>query len=84
MDYNVNAIREYHEALIKAREEAVSKALANREFKLQEKLAKAKEEFLLTLDEEIIAEAEAPYKAEIEQLNKFVVIPEPVNEEVGE
>lgn len=73
-EYNVEALKEYHEALIKARDNAVAEALSHRQEIINAKLEEARKEIEATVDAEIIAKAEEPFKHDIELCEKFVVV----------
>lgn len=87
MEFDVEKIKEYYGELVARRNEAVELALANKDERVAERFESAKAEIEKAVIEEIVAEAEAPYKHDIELCEKFIVVPvedEELNEVVGE
>ena len=87
MDFDVTKIKNYYEELLKARDEAVRVALLDKAKVVQERFESEKERIAQEVELELIENAEAPYKHDIELCEKFVVEEEPTieeTEEVGE
>ena len=84
MDFDVTKIKAYYEELLKAKDEAVRVALLDKAKVVQERFEAAKEEIARQVEAELIENAEAPYKHDIELCEKFVKEPEVVDEEVTE
>lgn len=84
MDFDVTKIKAYYDELLKARDEAVRVALLDKAKVVQERFELAKEEIAKQVELELIENAEAPYKHDIELCEKFVAEPEVVDEEVTE
>ena len=84
MDFDVTKIKNYYEELLKARDEAVRVALLDKAKVVQERFELAKEEIAKQVELELIENAEAPYKHDIELCEKFVVEEEPTAEETEE
>lgn len=83
MEFDLEKIKEYYGELIAKKDEAVRLALANRDVVINQKLEEARAKIEAEVDAEIIAEAEAPFKHDIELCEKFVIVPEVVEEEVN-
>lgn len=84
MNFDVEKLKEYYEALLKEREQKVAEALATKDERVK---ARFEEEKARIEEEEvtkIIAEAEEPYTHDIELCEKFLVEPEEENEEIME
>lgn len=83
MEFDIEKIKAYYEELVIKKDEAVTLALANKDIEV----AKALEEKRLEIEAEVIAkitaEAEAPFKHDIELYEKFIK-PEPVVEPATE
>lgn len=82
--FDVEKIKSYYEELLKAREEAVRVALLDKAKVVQERFELAKERIAEEVELELIENAEAPYKHDIELCEKFVVEEEPTMEETEE
>ena len=83
MDFDVTKIKTYYEGLLKAKDEAVRVALLDKAKVVQERFELAKEEIAKQVELELIENAEAPYKHDIELCEKFV-LDEEVTEETEE
>ena len=84
MNFDVEKLKEYYEALLKEREQKVAEALATKDERVK---ARFEEEKARIEEEEvakIIAEAEEPYTHDIELCEKFLVEPEEIAEEIVE
>lgn len=89
MDFDANKIKEYYEGLIVERDEAVTNALATKDERVNARFEEEKARIEEEVTAEIIAEAEAPYKHDIELCERFFkdeeeVDTEETEEEVGE
>ena len=81
MEFDLEKIKEYYGELIPKKEEAVRLALLNKDAVVAQKLEEARAKIEAEVDAEIIAEAEAPFKHDIELCEKFVIVPEVEEEE---
>ena len=82
--FDVEKIKSYYEELLKAKEEAVRVALLDKAKVVQERFELEKERIAEEVELELIENAEAPYKHDIELCEKFVVEEEPTMEETEE
>ena len=83
MDFDVLKIQDYYNELVAKRDEAVVMALTTKDEKVKEAFELAKVEIEERVVAEIIAEAEAPYKHDIELCEKFIVVEEVVEDETS-
>ena len=84
MDFDVEKIKAYYEELLVNKENAVNEALADKDAKITERFEEEKARIEAEVIAEIIAEAEAPYVHDIELCEKFIIVPEVVEENVEE
>lgn len=84
MEFDVEKIRNYYNELVAQREEAVVKALSTKDVKIKEAFEQAKVEIEERVIAELVAEAQEPYNHDIELCEKFIVVEEVAEEEVGE
>ena len=82
MDFDLEKLKAYYADISAKRDIAVSEALANVEPKVQERFELEKENIRNAVIAEVTAEAEKPYIHDIELCEKFLVVEEPVSEEV--
>lgn len=83
MEFDVEKIKAYYEALISKRDEAVTIALANKDAKIAQALEEARQEIEAEVIAKITAEAEEPYMHDIKLYEQFVKPAEVVAEEVA-
>ena len=79
--FDVEKIKSYYNGLIAERDEAVCKALAEKDAKIEEAFENAKKEIEERVVAEIIAEAESPFLHDIQLCEQFMK-PEEVAEPV--
>lgn len=84
MEFDLNKIKEFYEELLVKRDEAVTEALATKDEKVQARFEAEKARIEEEVVAEIVADAEAPYKHDIELCEKFVAEPEVADEEETE
>ena len=84
MNFDVEKLKEYYEALLKEREQKVSEALATKDERIKARFEEEKARIEEEEVSKIIAEAEEPYTHDIELCEKFLVEPEEITEEVVE
>ena len=85
MDFDVVKIQNYYEELLKAKDEAVRVALLDKAKVVQERFELEKVRIAEEVERELIENAEAPYKHDIELCEKFVADKvEETEEEVSE
>lgn len=80
MDFDIEKVREYYADLLAKKEEAVAVALSNKDIVIAERFELAKEEIAKQVEAELVANAEEPYKHDIELCEKFMVKEEVVDE----
>ena len=79
MEVNTEALKAYYEDLLTKKEQAITEALANKDFIVQQRLEEAKLEIAEQVEKELIEEAESKYAHDIELCEKFLI--EEVQEE---
>lgn len=82
--FDIEKIEAYYAELKAKKEEAVAVALAEKEAKVAEAFELAKEEIAKKVEAELVAEAEAPYKHDIELCESFLAEEKVEEEEVAE
>lgn len=84
VDFDIEKIRAYYIELLANRERAVNEALLTRDAKAQERFEQEKARILEEVETELIAEAEEPYRHDIELCEKFIVVEEKNEEQEAE
>jgi len=83
--FDLEKIKEIYQGLKAQEEQAVQEALLNKDEKINERLDKVRNEIALHVEKELIEAAKAPFKAQIELLEKALIVenePEVVEEVV--
>jgi hypothetical protein len=75
--FDLEKIQVLYEGLKAQEEQAVQEALAQKDAKVEERLEKVRNEIAVHVEKEIIEAARAPFKAQIELLEKALIVEEP-------
>lgn len=76
MDFDVELLKAYYEDVLAKRERAIEDALADKETVANIRFEQEKARILEEVEAELIANAEEPYKHDIELCEKFLVVKE--------
>lgn len=76
MDFDVEKLKEYYNALLKEKEQKVNEALSTKDERVRARFEEEKARIEKEEIEKIIAEAEEPYNHDIELCEKFLIVPE--------